>query len=263
MKFLKNKDYLTKFDSFIFLPKCMEILPLELNLKIKIDDLLEIEDQKNQIIKNTQLFAEGKPSNNILLWGAKGMGKSTLIKCVVKFINCALKNNVKLIEIFNNNLEFLPDIVYQLNKTGNKFIIFIDDVTFYKTDKNFSLFKSLLEGSILSNTNNIKYYITSNLRHLSSKNDTAISNDDPLTSKEAKNNLISLSDRFGCWIGFHRITKSQYLKIVDHYIKKHSLNNLSKNIHNLAIEWSITKGEFSGRTAIQFLNNLILNQDKY
>jgi len=262
MKFLKNKNNLKKYNSFIFLPKSMEILPMKFDLGLKIEDLLEIAKQKDQIIKNTKLFAEGKLSNNVLLWGAKGMGKSTLIKCAITFINKKIKNKIKLIEIFNNNLDFLPDIIYQLYKTSHKFIIFIDDVTFNKTDKNFSLLKSMLEGSVLSNTNNIKYYITSNLRHLSGNREN-ITPDDQLANKDAKNNLISLSDRFGCWIGFHQITQSQYLKIVDHYVRKHSLNNLSKNTRNLALKWSIDKGEFSGRTAIQFINNLMLNQDKY
>ena len=252
----KDKNHFKNNNYFIFIPKANKIESIEVNLNIKFDELLEISSQKEIVLKNTQNFVEDQPSNNILLWGAKGMGKSTLIKCVIDHVNSKSKSQIKLVEVLNNNINNLIDIVYQLSKIKYKFIIYIDDISFKKDESDFRLFKTLVEGSLLSHVKNIKYYITSNLRHLSHKGELNIVND--LESKESNQNLISLSDRFGCWVGFHDSNQEQFLKIVKYYLKKSSID-YSKNIEKLALRWTLEKGNFSGRTAEQFVKNLKIN----
>ncbi len=136
-------------------------------------------------------------------------------------------------------------------------LIFIDDISFKNNDNDFRLFKTLVEGSLLSHVNNVKYYITSNLRHLSHKETSLVSND--LEAKEANQNLISLSDRFGSWVGFYDSNQEKYLNMVKHYLKK-SLIRYSKSVEKKAISWSIEKGNFSGRTAQQFVKNIEIDK---
>ena len=251
---MNNKKLYEKNNFFIYLPNKEEIVPVDYNPSVKLEDLKFIDEQKRIVITNTNNFANNKISNNIFLWGAKGMGKSTLIKSALASHNESNKQKIKLIEVLNNNLEHLPDIVYEVSSFKKKSIIFIDDVSFEKPDKSFSLFKSLLEGSILSNIKDLKYYITSNLRHLSHKNIDI--QKDEIKEKEMNNNLISLSDRFGCWVGFHNCSKEEYLNIIKHYIKKYSIKN-SSDIIKMSLQWSISKGGYSGRTAYQFISSVI------
>ncbi len=252
----KNKNHFKNNNFFIFIPKVNKIEPIVVDLNIKFEELLEISSQKEIVLKNTQNFLKDQPSNNILLWGAKGMGKSTLIKCVVDYVNSKSRNQIKLVEVLNSNINNLIDIVYQLSKIEHKFVIYIDDISFKKDESDFRLFKTLIEGSLLSHVNNVKYYITSNLRHLSHKADLNIVND--LESKESNQNLISLSDRFGCWVGFYDSNQEQFLKIVKYYLKKFSIK-YSKDIEKLALRWTVDKGNFSGRTAEQFVKNIKIN----
>ena len=257
MKFYVNKDYFKKEDFFIFLPKSHRLMPFQINLDVELNDILCVDEQKEILYKNTKSFINDRECNNILLWGARGMGKSTLIKCIIKSINKGNKRKIKLVEFLNNSLDYLPDVIFDLSKINKKFIVFIDDIAFNNAHKDFKLFKSLIEGSLLSNTKNIKYYITSNLRHLSLK-ENSNNNLDDLTRKEMLSNIISLSDRFGCWVGFHENDKENYLKIINHYIKKSSKNS-NDEINKKAIQWSLNKGNFSGRTAYQFVQNLKLD----
>ena len=253
MSVINNVKQLKENNFFIFIPRSNKLEPIKTNFYVKLEDLLEISYQKDVVLKNTKNFLENKSSNNILLWGAKGMGKSTLVKCVVDYCNKEFNEDLKMLEVLNNNIEHLIDIVYQLSKYEYKFIIFIDDISFKDNDDNFNLFKTLIEGSLLSHVENVRYYITSNLRHLSHRS-TDISNND-IESKENNQNLISLSDRFGCWVGFYDSSQEQYINIVKYYLKKKSIT-FSKYLEEKALHWSIEKGNFSGRTAQQFVKNL-------
>ena len=249
MKTIFNtKSCLNKNDFFIFLPKSYQIVPITHNNICDFDDLKEISEQKEVLLKNTLNF-----TNNVLLWGAKGMGKSTLVKSVIKKVNKKAKKKYKLIEILNNNIGELTEIVYELSKINSKFIIFIDDISLNTNENSFMYFKSLIEGSLLSQIPNIRYYVTSNLRHLSHREKKLEYND--IEEKEASQNLISLSDRFGSWIGFYDSNQEQYLNMVKHYLKKESIK-YSKELERQAIQWSIEKGNFSGRSSYQFVKKL-------
>ena len=251
MKFLKNKKNFAKDDFFILLPNLLEIVHVKLNLNIVYDDILFIDSQKKELLINTENFSKELESHNCFLWGARGMGKSSLIKCVINKINNGESEKLKFIEILDSNLKYLPEIIYFLKSFKYKFILFIDDISFDNSNRDFKTFKSLLDGSLLSNSPNIRFYVTSNLRHLISNNkeDTKI---DDITKKEIYSNIVSLSDRFGCRLGFFENSKVNYLKIVEHYAnKKRILSN--QDLVKKALEWSIQKGSFSGRTAFQFI----------
>ncbi len=253
MSVISNIKQLKENNFFIFIPMSNRLEPIKINLNVKLDDLLEINHQKEIVLKNTKNFMEDKSSHNILLWGAKGMGKSSLVKCVVDYCNKELNEDLKMLEVLNNNIENLVDIVHQLSKYKYKFIIYIDDISFKDKDNSFSLFKTIVEGSLLSHVENVRYYITSNLRHLSHRSSNISNND--IENKETSQNLISLSDRFGCWVGFYDSNQEQYINMVKFYLQKNS-KRFSKDVEKKALNWSIQKGNFSGRTAQQFVNNL-------
>lgn len=254
MKFLKNKKIFKNNDFFLLLPNLIEIVSWEQEFKINFDDILFVEDQKNKLFENIKKFSINHHSHNCFLWGARGMGKSSLIKYAVKKINNEISTKIKFIEILNNSLKYLPELIFFLKDLDYRFLIFIDDITLDNSQNEFKLFKSILDGSLLSNSQNVKFYVTSNLRHLSTK-DLIGENVDDITKKENYSNVVSLSDRFGIRLGFFENNKENYLKIVEHYAEINDVS-LTKEQISKAIEWSLEKGNFSGRTAYQFILNL-------
>ena len=255
MNFFIDKKNFKKNNYFILLPYNKEVVPVKFKLKVNFDDILFVDRQKELILSNTKNFIQNESSNNVLLWGASGMGKSTLVRSVVKKTNLELKENsqINLIEIPNHSLELLTEIIYFLSKIDEKFIIFIDDVLIKNNNPYFNTLKSFVEGSLLSNSQNIRFYVTSNLRHISDNQDF-LKNENELLKKEMKSNLISLSDRFALWVGFYDNNKEKYIKTVKYYLKIFKKNE-NKNLIKKAMEWSISKGSYSGRTALQFVNN--------
>ena len=255
MNFFIDKKNFKKNNYFILLPYNKEVVPVKFKLKVNFDDILFVDRQKELILSNTKNFIQNESSNNVLLWGASGMGKSTLVRSVVKKTNLELKENsqINLIEIPNHSLELLTEIIYFLSKIDEKFIIFIDDVLIKNNNPYFNTLKSFVEGSLLSNSQNIRFYVTSNLRHISDNQDF-LKNENELLKKEMKSNLISLSDRFALWIGFYDNNKEKYIKTVKYYLKIFKKNE-NKNLIKKAMEWSISKGSYSGRTALQFVSN--------
>ena len=252
MNLFKKKLNFEKNRFFIFLPNLLELVSIKFPLNQKLDDLIGIDIQKEKIINNTYRFINDKNCNNVLLWGAKGMGKSTLIKSIVKHFE---EKNLIYIEILPNSIRFVPEIIYYLSKFKQKFIIYIDDLTIKSDDESFTMFKTIIEGSCLTNSQNIKFYVSSNLRHIVPKKSQIKDDSVDFNSIEFSESLLALSDRFGLWVGFHRINKNQYLEIIKHYLNKYRINS-SPEVINAAVRWSIEKGGFSGRTAWQFLNNL-------
>ncbi len=256
MELIKNKNIFNDSNFFALLPKRKQIVPIKLQANLKFEDLLNLEKQKKLLLNNIDAFVMNKASEHTLLWGAKGCGKSTLLKLAVEKISLK-KKKLKLIEVFSLNLDFLADICYSLSNHNFKFIIFIDDINFSKSDSNFKYFKSLIEGSVLSSLENIKFFVTSNLRNLSI-NAVDQKNLNDIEIREIKENNLSLVDRFGCKISFYDFDQESYLNVVNYYLKKLSIDR-SEKTKKLAIQWSIQKGNFSGRTALQFVKNYSLN----
>ena len=257
MKFLKNIKIFTKNNFFLLLPNLIEIVSWKQQFKINFDDILFVDDQKEKLFKNIKKFSNSQYSHNCFLWGARGMGKSSLIKYAVKKINDETTSKIKFVEILNYSLKYLPELIYFFKDLNYKFIIFIDDITLDNSQNEFKLFKSILDGSLLSDSQNVKFYVTSNLRHLSNKSQIE-ENIDEITKKENYSNIVSLSDRFGVRLGFFENNKENYLKIIQHYAENNGIS-LKKEDLEKAYEWSLEKGNFSGRTAYQYVLTLKKN----
>ncbi len=259
MKLIQNKNIFQKSDYFVLLPKEQKIMPINFISDVKYLDLINIDEQKLKLSKNLESYSLNNDSEHTLLCGSRGCGKSTLVKLSIKQLNSQIKKKIKLIEVFNLSLDLIADLSFILSQYNYKFIIFVDDVNLNVSDENFKYIKSLIEGSLISSMKNIKFYVTSNLRNLSvNVNQNSYVND--IENKDMRENMLSLVDRFGCKILFYDFNQDEYLKIVEVYLKDRSIP-LTKNIKRLAIQWSIQKGSFSGRTAHQFVKNFIINKD--
>ena len=222
---------------------------------IHLKDLLFIERQKEAIERNTSQFLKGYPSNNALLWGPRGTGKSSLIKAL---LNDYSEQGLRLVEVEKSSLTDLPEIISRLKEGKQRYIIFCDDLTFDEHDPSYRTLKSVLDGSVL-NTSNTIIYATSNRRHLIPE-----SHSDNVGSKIINNELhhsetveekISLSERFGIWLSFHPYPQGQYIELVNHWINffepttdPHEL----RKIQSSALKWALQRGSRSGRTAYQF-----------
>jgi len=187
---------------------------------LDLDLLIGIERQKKTIYDNTKNFAEGNFTNNALLWGSRGNGKSSLIKSVFNEIN-KKNNNLKLIQLNKNNI-FDIEIIYEkyANLNNYNFIIFIDDLSFEKIDSDYKIIKSTLDGSIQNQPKNIVLYVTSNRRHLMPRDMIENERSSAIHTDESVEEKISLSDRFGLWIGFHNISQNDFVKIIFKYCEK-------------------------------------------
>ena len=222
---------------------------------LSLDLIIGIDYQKEILTENTINFAKGNFTNNALLWGARGNGKSTLIKSV--FNNSLFKyNNLKLIQLNKNNIFDIEGIYSSIGKFKQfRFIIFIDDLSFEKIDSDYKIIKSTLDGSIHNQPTNILLYVTSNRRHLMPRDMIDNERSSAIHTDESVEEKISLSDRFGLWIGFHKLSQIDYLKIIENYCK-HFKIIFNNEIKKEAIQWSMQRGNRTGRTAWQFILNI-------
>ena len=228
---------------------------------IDLDLLIGIERQKKTIYDNTINFAEGNFTNNALLWGSRGNGKSSLIKSVFNEINKKNKN-LKLIQLNKNNI-FDIEIIYEkyANLKNYNFIIFIDDLSFEKIDSDYKIIKSTLDGSIQNQPKNIVLYVTSNRRHLMPRDMIENERSSAIHTDESVEEKISLSDRFGLWIGFHNISQNDFVNIIFKYCEKFKLPFNDKTKKE-AIKWSLQRGNRTGRSAWQFIINYAAKNNK-
>ena len=219
---------------------------------IELKLLQGIKNQTNILYENTLNFSNGYHANNALLWGAKGGGKSSLIKSIFVDIN-KKNNNLKIIEINREDLETLPMLLNHIKEYKKQFIIYCDDLSFDKNDTKFKSLKSILEGGIEGKPSNIIFYATSNIRHIISNHMSENNLSSAISPSDNLNETISLSDRFGLWIGFHNIDQNMYLNIVEKYLKFYRINNKNINFKVKALQWSKQRGSRSGRVAWQFV----------
>mgnify|MGYP000059997911 CR=1 FL=1 len=222
---------------------------------LDLDLIVGVDSQKEVLLKNTINFAKGNFTNNALLWGARGNGKSSLIKSV--FHNVLSKNkNLKLIQLNKNNIF---DIEYIYSILGlyeeYRFIIFIDDLSFEKIDSDYKIIKSTLDGSIQNQPTNIVLYVSSNRRHLMPRDMIDNERSSAIHTDESVEEKISLSDRFGLWIGFHKLSQIDYLKIIETYCDYYKIK-YDEYVKKNAIQWSLQRGNRTGRTAWQFILNI-------
>ena len=262
--FLTNfliKNSLSSGKSFIWDSKQKNIRKVKILKTLNLSLLVGIERQKNTLLKNTINFAKGNFTNNALLWGSRGNGKSSLVKSI--FFEVSKKfNQIKLLQLNKNDIFDIEEIYKIFGKFNNyRIIIFIDDLSFEKIDSDYKIIKSTLDGSIQNQPNNIILYVTSNRRHLMPREMIENERSSAIHTDESVEEKISLSDRFGLWIGFHNLSQNDYLEIIRKYCDEFKII-FSDDINKDAIQWSLQRGNRTGRTAWQFILNLASEQNK-
>lgn len=220
-----------------------------------------IERASDQLLDNTLRFAKGFPANNALLWGARGMGKSSLVKASHAEVRRQLgktldHDDLKLVEIHREDIDSLPRCLSHMRPAPHRFIVFCDDLSFDHDDTSYKSLKAVLEGGIEGRPENVLFYATSNRRHLMPRHMMENERSTAINPSEAVEEKVSLSDRFGLWLGFHNGTQDQYLDMVRGYAAHHKLKIADDELVRDALEWSVTRGGRSGRVAWQYIQDL-------
>ena len=247
---------LTGADAFVWHsdPEALETI-LEVN-RIDLELLCGIQLQTDILYANTKRFAEDLPANNALLWGARGTGKSSLIKAIHGNINEKHGYNLALVEIHREDIHSLPRLLSILKNLKRRCILFCDDLSFEAEDTSFKSLKAVLEGGIEGRPKNIIFYATSNRRHLMPREMIENERSSAIHTAEAVEEKVSLSDRFGLWLGFHPLNQETYFEIVEAYANNFGLDFDKEMIRAESLEWSMTRGSRSGRVAWQFIQDL-------
>lgn len=245
-------DNLDKAEGFIWEAQLRKLQTIDEIERLPLSCLKGIEPQKNQLLENSRAFAKGLKANNALLWGARGTGKSSLLKAVhgqilSEGLDCAI------VEVQREDIQDLPHIMQVLKYSGRRFIIFCDDLAFEEADSSYKSLKAVLEGGLSGRPDNIVFYATSNRRHLMPRQMIENERGSAINPSEAIEEKISLSDRFGLWIGFHSVDQDTYLNIIENYVNFFELPVEMDQVKSEALTWCIGRGHRSGRTAYQFI----------
>lgn len=233
------------------------LIPIEKVNRVDLSLLQGVDSSRDTLLENTRRFAGGLPANNALLWGARGMGKSSLVKAVHRAVSTEPKSVLKIVEIHREDIESLPALMSLVRKNVKfKFIIFCDDLSFDADDTSYKSLKAALDGGLEGRPSNAIFYATSNRRHLLPRDMIENERSTAINPSEAVQEKVSLSDRFGLWLGFHNCSQDEFFSMVDGYAKHHKLKIKTDALHATAIEWSVTRGARSGRVAWQFIQDL-------
>jgi predicted AAA+ superfamily ATPase len=245
-------------DAFIWHPHGCQLAPIARVNRVEMALLKGIDRVRDLLVENTERFARGLPANNALLWGARGMGKSSLVKAAHASINAsqARGSGLKLVEIHREDIESLPDLMTLLRGAPHRFIVFCDDLSFEAEDTSYKSLKAVLEGGIEGRPENVILYATSNRRHLMSRDMMENERSTAINPGEAIEEKVSLSDRFGLWLGFHRCSQDEYLAMVEGYVGHFGIPIKAETLHAEALEWATTRGARSGRVAWQYVQDL-------
>jgi predicted AAA+ superfamily ATPase len=250
-------------DAFSWHPDGRRLVPVARVNRVEMSLLKGIDRMRDVLLENTERFARGLPANNALLWGARGMGKSSLVKAVHASVNAAhggrRKRNdgpLKLVEIHREDIESLPDLMALTRGAPYRFIVFCDDLSFEAADTSYKSLKAMLEGGIEGRPDNVVFYATSNRRHLMAREMMENERSTAINPGEAVEEKVSLSDRFGLWLGFHRCSQDEYLAMVDGYVAYYRIAHPRDKLHPEALEWATTRGARSGRVAWQYVQDL-------
>jgi predicted AAA+ superfamily ATPase len=243
-------------DAFVWQGASAVFDPVATVNRVPLRLLTGIDLAAGQLLANTERFARGLPANNALLWGARGMGKSSLVKAVHAEVAAGGAADLKLIEIHREDIATLPRCLAALKAAPFRFIVFCDDLSFDKDDTSYKSLKAVLEGGIEGRPRNVLFYATSNRRHLMPRDMVENERSTAINPAEAVEEKVSLSDRFGLWLGFHNCTQEQYLAMVHDYARHYRLGGDPADMERAALEWSLTRGARSGRVAWQFIQDL-------
>ncbi|MHA6264028.1 ATP-binding protein [Arenibacterium sp. CAU 1754] len=223
--------------------------------RVALDLLVGIDRSRDTLLDNTRRFAEGFAANNALLWGARGMGKSSLVKAIHAEVH-AKHETLKLIELQREDLPSVGRLLNHLRGTPFRFLLFCDDLSFSHDDEHYKSLKAVLDGGIEGRPDNVVLYATSNRRHLMPRDMIENERSSAISPSEAVEEKVSLSDRFGLWLGFHPCSQDEFLSMIDRYCAAYGVNVDPETLRAEAIEWQATRGSRSGRVAWQFFVDL-------
>ena len=248
-------DNLEDAQGYIWEAQLRKLQKIEEIERLPLSCLEGIEQQKQQLLENSRAFAKGLRANNALLWGARGTGKSSLLKAVhgallSEGLDCAI------VEVQREDIQDLPYIMQVLKQSNRRFILFCDDLAFEEADSSYKSLKAVLEGGLSGRPDNIVFYATSNRRHLMPRQMIDNERGSAINPSEAIEEKISLSDRFGLWIGFHSVDQETYLTMIETYVAFYTLPVELEQVKSEALTWCIGRGHRSGRTAYQFIIHL-------
>jgi uncharacterized protein len=244
-------------ECFVWEPKTQHLQPVAEVNRLDLQLLRAISHVRDILFDNTMRFALGRPANNALLWGARGMGKSSLVKAVHAAVNAARGDMaLKLVEIHREDIDSMPHLLRIVGASPFRFILYCDDLSFDTDDTSYKSLKAALEGGIEGRPHNVIFYATSNRRHLMPRDMIDNERSTAINPSEAIEEKVSLSDRFGLWLGFHKCSQEDYLEMVDAYAAHLNLPITADELHRQALEWATTRGSRSGRVAWQFTQDL-------
>jgi uncharacterized protein len=243
--------------AFVWYPEGRRLTAVRRVNRVEMSLLRGIDRVRDLLVENTERFARGLPANNALLWGARGMGKSSLVKAAHAATSAAYPAaGLKLIEIHREDIESLPELMGLLRNASQRFIVFCDDLSFDAEDTSYKSLKTMLEGGIEGRPENVIFYATSNRRHLMARDMVENERSTAINPGEAVEEKVSLSDRFGLWLGFHRCSQDEYLAMVEGYVAHYRVPLAGAELRSEALEWATTRGARSGRVAWQYVQDL-------
>lgn len=246
-------------DAFVWHAASAELVPVAKVNRVALTLLRGVDRVRDTLAENTERFAKGLPANNVLLWGARGMGKSSLVKAVHADTNARLPGGerpLKLIEIHREDIESLPVLMGLIKADPHRAIVFCDDLSFDSDDTSYKSLKAALDGGVEGRPDNVVFYATSNRRHLLPRDMLDNERSTAINPGEAIEEKVSLSDRFGLWLGFHKCSQDEYLQMIDGYVAHFGLTVAPEELRRDALEWATTRGSRSGRTAWQYIQDL-------
>jgi len=247
---------LTSADGFVWHARAEWLEPVPQIARVPLELLHGVDHVRDQLLENTLRFAQGLPANNTLLWGARGMGKSSLVKAAHATANAKWPGSLALIEIHREDIGSLPQLMARLREAPRQCLLFCDDLSFDTADASYKSLKTVLEGGIEGRPANVLFYATSNRRHLMPREMMENERSTAINPSEAVEEKVSLSDRFGLWLGFHACSQQEYLDMIAGYVEYFRLGVSEEEWRAGAIEWAATRGARSGRVAWQFVQDL-------
>lgn len=243
-------------DAFVWNVNPDRLTPITSVNYVDLDLLKGIDHIRDILSENTQQFADGFPANNALLWGSRGMGKSSLVKALHAKIRTKANKALALIEIHREDVPTLPRLLDCLRSTDRRVILFCDDLSFDNDDSSYKSLKAILEGGVEGRPENVIFYATSNRRHLMPREMIENERSTAINPAESVEEKVSLSDRFGLWLGFHGCSQDEYLSMITAYMDHYKIKTDRETVRAAALEWSRTRGSRSGRVAWQFIQDL-------
>jgi predicted AAA+ superfamily ATPase len=243
-------------ECFIWDASAFALAPVPVVNRVDISLIRGVDRVRDILLDNTRRFAAGLPANNVLLWGARGMGKSSLVKAAHATVAADTGKPLKLIEIHREDIDGLPRLMFLLKPAGARFIVFCDDLSFDHDDTSYKSLKAALDGGVEGRPDNVIFYATSNRRHLLPRDMIENERSTAINPSEAVEEKVSLSDRFGLWLGFHKCSQDEYLEMIEGYVRHFGLEIDAEELRRDSLEWSTTRGARSGRVAWQYVNDL-------